>query len=103
MVCFYKELLGKATIKQNGHEFELEIRKGNCLAVVICVDYQEDTAQLYSFFADEKHLKNVIKGNENKAFWDDIVQIKLNLKHKEPNVLLKHFVKCGYEVVCYYE
>jgi hypothetical protein len=102
MVCYNETLLGKVTIVQNGNEFELEIRDGNCLSVIISVDYKADKARLYSFYADEQHLKNIIK-HDKKAFWDDVVRIRLNLKHKKANILLKHYVKCGYEVTCYYE
>ena len=35
MVSFNNDKLGRFTLVQNGNEFEIEIRRGNCLAVMI--------------------------------------------------------------------
>lgn len=56
---------------------------------------------LYSFFADEQHLKNIIK-NDNRAFFDNVVSIELNCKYKECMTMLKHIVKY-HKVICYHE
>ena len=56
--------MGVITIDQNGNEFELQIRQGNCLAVIIHRNKEPDgtfTHTLMQFFADEEHLKRLCK------------------------------------------
>lgn len=94
MVTFNENVLGKMIIKQNG----------NCLAVFIYEyknEHGEDMYGLYSFFADEQHLKNIIKNN-NKVFFDNVVSFELNCKYKECLKMLKHIVKY-HKVTCYYK
>lgn len=104
MVTFNENVLGRMIIEQKGKEFEIQIRQGNCLAVFI-YEYKnglgDDMYGLYSFFADERHLKNIIK-NDNKVFSDNVVSIELNYKYKECLKMLEHFVKY-HKVICYYE
>lgn len=114
MALTYTETtIGKIVIKQGDNKFNLQIRKGNCLAVIIherkCTEEElkEDPKgkyvhTLYSFFVDEQHLKNLLK-NEGKVFFDDVVSIELNMFYKENYTLLKYFVKSGYKVKCYYK
>lgn len=102
---YYEGLIGTMTIKQKHGTFEIQIRQGNCLAVFIHVRKDEESDgyihTLYSFFADEAHLKKCMKTMGN-PFGDEIVSIRLNMKYKESPKLLKHLVKlCNVE--CYYE
>lgn len=104
MVTFNETVLGKMIIEQNEKEFEIQIRQGNCLAVFIYEfknEQGDDMYGLYSFFADEQHLKNIIKNN-NKVFFDNVVSIELNCKYKECLKMLKHIVKY-HKVTCYYK
>ena len=104
MITYNANLMGKMIIAQGENEFEIEIRQGNCLAVFIHL--HDDAATLYSFYADEQHLKNIIKGCKEEGkrlFWDEVKSIRLNLQYKESIKLAKYFTKCGYEVICYYE
>lgn len=102
MINFTEELLGKVTIKQDINEFEIEIRRGNCLAVFI-YDNGENYI-LYNFYADKAHLNN-IKKNYGKIWSDSdkVISCRLNLRYKESKTLLDYFVKDGIKVECYYE
>lgn len=102
---------GTVTVKQNGKKFNIDIRRANCLAAFIYVRKatKEELAenpegkyfhQLYSFFADEQHCKNLIKDYGN-VLGDDVVGVKLNMVYKESWKLLKYFTKSGYKVTCY--
>ena len=104
MITYNANLMGKMVIAQSQHEFEIEIRQGNCLAVFIHLS--GDTSTLYNFFADEQHLKNIIKGCKEEGtqlFWDEVKSIRLNMRYKECGKLVKYFTQCGYEVTCYHE
>ena len=101
--------MGIITIDQKGNEFELQIRQGNCLAVIIHSNKEQDgtfTHTLMQFFADEEHLKRmckaVDKGEEKTPIFYDVKSIRLNMKYKECSKLLRHLVKY-YEINCYYE
>ena len=101
--------MGIITIDQNGQEFVLQIRQGNCLAVIIHSNKEQDgtfTHTLMQFFADEEHLKRmckaVDKGEEKSPIFYDVKSIRLNMRYKECSKLLKHLVKY-YEINCYYE
>lgn len=111
--------IGKLTIKQklgnDEYKYNLQIRQGNCLAVIIYVRKATEEElkknpkgkwyhQLVSFFADEQHMKNIMKD------WgtlldpmDEVVSCELNLYYKECWTLLKYFTKSGYNVKCYYK
>lgn len=102
---------GVVTVKQRGQKFNIDIRSANCLAAFIYVRKAtpEELAenpdgkyyhQLYSFFADEQHCKNLMKEYGN-VLGDDVVSVKLNMAYKESWKLLKYFVKSGYKVTCY--
>ena len=110
--------IGKIVIKQGfkdepQQKFTLQIRQGNCLAVII--HSREATPEelarnpegkyfhsLYTFFADEQHLKNMLK-NEGTVLFDEVVSIELNMFYKENYTLLKYFVQSGFKVKCYYK
>lgn len=105
--------IGKIVIKQGENKFNLQIRQGNCLAVIINVrkateeELKEQPESkyiytLYSFFGDEKHLKNMMKQYGN-VLADEVISIELNMLYKENYTLLKYFVKSGYKVKCYYK
>lgn len=102
-LTYTKELLGTMTIVQNNHKFKIQIRKANCLAVFIHerIDGEEITHTLYSFFSNEQHLKNLIE-YDKKPFYDEVKNIKLNMKYKECETLLKHLVKF-YNITAYYK
>jgi hypothetical protein len=100
--------MGVITIDQNGNEFELQIRQGNCLAVIIGVGKNEGGETIHTlmqFFADEEHLKRICKsvdkGEEKTPIFYDVKSIQLNMRYKECATLLKHLVKY-YKITCYY-
>ena len=105
--------IGKIVIKQGENKFNLQIRQGNCLAVIINVRKatEEELKEhpngkyihtLYNFYCDEHHLKNLLK-NEGRVLFDEVISIELNMFYKENYTLLKYFVKSGYKVKCYYK
>lgn len=109
--------IGTMKIKQNrGDEtlaFNLQIRQGNCLAVVIYVrksteeELQKNPEgkwyhQLITFYQDGQHMANIIK-DYGSLFDDEVVNIKLNMYYKECWTLLKYFTISGYKVTCYYK
>lgn len=101
--------MGVITIDQEGNEFELQIRQGNCLAVIIHSNKEQDgtfTHTLMQLFADEEHLKRICeavdKGEEKTVLFYDVKSIRLNMQYKECAKILKHLVKY-YEITCYYE
>ena len=107
-IHFSENVMGKIIITQNGNEFELDIRQGNCLGAVIYCRKEDDgyVHILMDFFADEQHLKNRCKavdnGEEKTVLFYDAKSIRLNMRYKECAKLLKHLVKY-YEITCYYE
>ena len=114
MALKYSErTIGKIVIKQGENKFNLQIRQGNCLAVLINVRKatEEELKEhpngkyihtLYSFYCDEQHLKILLK-NVGSVLFDEVVSIELNMFYKENYTLLKYFVKSGYKVKCYYK
>ena len=102
-ITYTKERIAKVVIEQNGHKFNLEIRRGNCLGVVIHRSTDADgkaTVMLYSFFSDRQHLKNIVAAH-GTVFSDKVVSIKMNMKFKESYELLPFFMDSGYKVTCY--
>lgn len=102
-VCYYSEVIGTVVVTFEGEDYTLEIRKGNCLGVVIH-PYEEDGrkyATLITFFADETHLKNLIKDDVN-MFSHPVKQIRLNTFYKEAMKIAKHLCK-KFEVTLYYK
>ena len=102
-------VMGKIVIAQNEQKFTLEIRQGNCLAVIIGVGKNEEGETIHTlmqFFANEEHLKRICKsvdkGAEKAPIFYDVKSIRLNMRYKECATLLKHLVKY-YEINCYYE
>lgn len=108
-IQYNENTMGIITIDQQGQEFVLQIRQGNCLAVIIHSNKEQDgtfTHTLMQFFADEEHLKRMCKavddGEEKAPIFYDVKSIRLNMKYKECSKLLKHLVKY-YGINCYYE
>lgn len=108
-ITYNGNVMGRIVISQNEQEFELQIRQGNCLAIIIH-SYKKDDGDyihtLMQFFADERHLtricKAVDKGEEKTPIFYNVKSIHLNMRYKECSKLLKHLVKY-YEINCYYE
>ena len=101
-VTFNKDLLGTFTLEQNGNEFPIEIRRGNCLAVMIFD--KGDSYMLYNFLADEALVKSFIRISDHPKplFYGEAKNFRLNMKFKESAKLLQYIVK-ETEVTCYYE
>lgn len=101
-VTFNNDLLGTFTLVQNNNEFKIEIRRGNCLAVMIFD--QGDSYMLFNFWADEQHIKNIVKNSTSAQplFLGQAKDVRLNMKYKESAKILKYIVK-EVEVTCYYE
>ncbi len=96
------------------YKFNIQIRQANCLCAMIYVrkSTPEELAKnpegkwyhsLYSFLCDTQHAKNIMKSNDGKLLFDDVVSIKLNMFYKEAWTLLRLFTKSGYTVQCYYK
>lgn len=108
-IRYNENVIGKIVITQNERDYELEVRQGNCLAVIIHVSKDEDGTYnhtLMDFFADATHLtrrcKAVDNGEEKNVLFYDVKSIRLNMRYKECEHILKRLVKY-YEINCYYE
>lgn len=110
--------IGTITIAQEieGKEqkFTLQIRQGNCLAVIVYIRKATEKElerhpngkyihTLWSFYGDEQHMKNIIKNEGDIFFHEKVVSIKLNLYYKECKTLLKYYTLSGHKVTCYYK
>ena len=104
---------GYLTIKQGKDRFKIDIREANCLCAFIYVRKatKEELKKnpegkyyhsLYSFLANDQHARNIMKDNNGKLFWDEVVNITLNLAYDQSFKLLKLFTKAGYQVTCHY-
>ncbi len=108
MLRYDATTIGKVVIKQGERKYNVEIRTGNCLAVFIHIYKNEECKkgecihQLYMFFADEKHCKNILK-NHDTLFGDEVVSIELNMYYETCWKLLKYMTLSGYKVKCYYK
>lgn len=119
MLTYNGTTIGTLTIKQrlgkDEFKYNLQIRQGNCLAVVLYVRKSTPEElernpegkwfhQLHTFFIDERHMKNMLK-EYGKVLdeMDEVINCKLNMYYKENYTLLKYFVKSGYKVTCYYK
>lgn len=111
MIHYSSERLGTLVIKQGESKYKVQIRRGNCLAVFIYVYKNEKNPeegkyihQLYSFFNDEQHMKNIIKNvDDHKLFGDDVVRVELNTYYKEAMTIAKYMARCGYRTILYYK
>ena len=109
MITYNSNLMGEITARNKDNTtYKVQIRQGNCLAVMITTTKLENGLyqhSLWSFFMDENHLRRVAKnhGGDPLCGNNDIKSVKLNLAFKESNTLLKYIVKAGYKVNCYYK
>lgn len=110
--------IGKINITQerDGEKlhFPVQIRQGNCLAVLLYVRRSTPEElekhpkgkwyhQLWSFYLDERHMKNILKEEGDVLFGETVTSIKLNMYYKECYTLLKYFTRSGHKVTAYYE
>lgn len=105
MLTYEPTTIGTMTIDRNGEQKTIQYRLGNCLAVLI-YEYEEDGHtyhQLYNFYGDEQHCKNIMKNDGDILFGEKPLNITLNLYYRQSNTLLKYLVKSGHRVNCYYE
>lgn len=110
MLTYNKHLIGKLTIRQNGELFRIQIRQGNCLAVMIHVSKNPESKSkkdryyhsLFMFYHDEQHIKNMLK-NGHGLLDEEIISMQLNMYYKESWTLLKYFTQEGNKVTCYYK
>lgn len=96
--------MGKCTIKQRDKEFILNIYDCNALALFLSEWEAEGESryQMYTFFVDRQHCKNILK-NGGKLIPDEVVSIELNIAYPHAKTLLDILVKNGYKVTAYYE
>lgn len=113
MIRYDSTTIGTMVLKHGNKRFTLQIRKGNCLAVIIYVRKLTDEEMLenpgskymhtlYDFYLDGKHLSKRLK-KDGDVLGKDIVDVELNLFYEESQTLLKYFVKSGHNVKCYYK
>ena len=121
-VRYFKTTIGTFTVVQQNEgedtprRYKIQIRQGNCLAVFLNVRKVEDAPDpakpwyhdMICFFVDDAHIKRCFKGYKSgdrfkSIFAGKITNIKLNMFYKENTTLLKHFVRDGYRVQCYYK
>lgn len=118
MFRYNKGQIGKLQIEQENadgkYRYEIQIRQSNALCVMIHVRKatKEELATnpdgkfihtLYNFYADEQHIKNIMKNNNGCPFFDKVLKIELNMYFKEAKTLLKYFTRAGYKVTCFYK
>lgn len=98
--------IGTMIIEQGDSRYKIQIRQGNCLAVMIHCRKDDNSEgyihTLYTFFADEQHIKNIIK-NEGRLFFDKVISARLNLKYKESVTLAKYFAMQKIKTSVYYK
>lgn len=101
----YKNELGRISIEQNGHKFDLGIYQANCkFGAVVWRGKDEkgkDVATLMTFWADEQHMKNIIKNEGSLMCGEKVLRAELNMYYKENYTLLKYMMTSGYKVLCY--
>lgn len=107
--------IGKIVVEQEHERYNLEIRQGNCLAVIIYVrkatpeELEKNPRgkwyhQLVTFFVNETHIKNIMSdGDPILDPMSKVIKCDLNMYYKENYTLLKYFVKSGYKVMCHYK
>lgn len=94
MLQYNDEILGHFVYTDQHGEWDIEIRKGNCLAVMIYLCKNEKnqlTHGLFNFYDNEKHIKNMLK--ENVKLCEGISNCTLNIYYKEALTILKYWSK----------
>ena len=97
------------------NKFKIQIRASNCFATFLHI-YKKDNPenpklcwvhQLVMFFANERHLKNILKDYKKDAFngmfSGELKNIKLNIYYKEMFTLARYMAKDGLNVQVYYK
>lgn len=110
MLNYTGEKLGTLTIKRGDKKYKIQIRRGNCLAAFIYIYKMKNPSdperpwvhQLYTFFNDDDHVKNIMKEFKNDLFGDEVIKVELNLYYKESTRLAKYMAMCGYKTEVYY-
>ena len=91
----------------DGKVRRLNIFGGNCLCVFTQWYKDEKTGktmeQVFGFYDDERHIKNILKHQKSLEPVNDITAIRLNTYYKESFVLAKYFTLSGYKVTMYYK
>lgn len=107
----YKNPMGKMVIEQTNmidkekRRFTILICEANCMAAFVHIGKDTEGKELhtlYSFFADRKHARNIVK-SYGSLFNDKVVSIELNMAFKSSKELLDVLVKDGHKVKCYYK
>lgn len=104
---YYKQRIGDIYARcGDGKVRRCNIFGGNCLCVVTQWYKDEKTGKtmerLLSFFADEQHIKNIIKKENALSPVRDITSIRLNTYYKEAMILAKYLCK-WHKVTLYYK
>jgi len=104
---YYKHRIGDIYARcDDGKVRRMNIFGGNALCVFTQWYKDEKTGktmeQLFGFYNDEKHIKNIIKGEGRLAPVDNITSIRLNMYYKESAILAKYFCR-WYKVTLYYK
>ena len=110
MITYSKHLMGTLTIRQNGKLYRIQIRRGNCLAVLIHVSKNPESTStkgryyhtLFMFYHDEQHIKNLLKDGHG-LLDEEVVSMQLNMYYKGCWTLLKYFTQEGHKVTAYYK
>lgn len=102
MLHFYATKYGEIEL-QDGKI--IEVRAGNCLAVLIYKTHEKDGDywNLWTFYVDEQHCKNIIKNEGDILFGVNPKRIRMNIAYKEALQLTKYFAKCKHNVEVYYK
>lgn len=104
---FYNHHIGDVYVRcYDGKVRKCGIFGGNALCVFVHRYKDGDTGKrmvrMLNFYNDEQHIKNILKENKRLEPVDDITSIRLNMYHKEAQVLSKYFCK-WYKVTLFYE
>lgn len=101
MLHFYSTKYGEIEL-QDGRI--IEVRAGNCLAVLIWESHEKDGDywNLFSFYSDAEHCKNILKNDGDILFGIKPERIMMNIAYKEAETLTRYFAKSGHIVEVYY-
>ena len=101
--------------RQVYNKFKIQIRASNCLACFLHISKVDNPTNpklcwrhdLVMFYADEQHLKNILKDYRKDAFngmfSGELHNIKLNIYYKEMLTLARYMARDGLNVTCYYK
>lgn len=101
----YKKELGRIIIEQDGRRFNLGIYEANCQYGAVVWTGKDEKGELrrilMTFWADEQHMKNIVKNEGSLMCGEKVLRAELNMYHKENYTLLKYMMASGYKVKCY--